>query len=90
MADPVRTCVGCRRRCPAAELVRLAWDPATGQVCWDEARQRPGRGAWLHRREDCLRAAVKRGGLARTLRQRLSAPDLDRLRTVAAEWPVGP
>ncbi|MDR1077125.1 MAG: YlxR family protein [Propionibacteriaceae bacterium] len=89
MGQPVRTCVGCRQRCPATELLRLVWDGSTGRVSLDEARRRPGRGAWLHRRADCWQAAVKRGGLARALRRRLQAEDLTEPRAVAEAWPVG-
>ncbi|MDR1213242.1 MAG: YlxR family protein [Propionibacteriaceae bacterium] len=89
MGQPIRTCVGCRQRGPAADLLRLVWDGRASQVRWDEARRQPGRGAWLHRRAGCWQAAVKRGGIARTLRRRLQAEDLDELRALAEAWPVG-
>ncbi|PRC44827.1 DUF448 domain-containing protein, partial [Mycobacterium sp. ITM-2017-0098] len=52
---PVRTCIGCRKRELAVELLRVvAVDGGNGTgngssvVTVDVARKLPGRGAWLH------------------------------------------
>lgn len=74
MTPPVRTCIGCRSRLPAAELVRVVWDEATGRVIVDVGRRLPGRGAWLHSDAACLATATKRKAFGRALR-RLVAPD---------------
>ena len=63
IAEPIRTCVGCRRRLPASSLVRCA--VVDGQVRL--GRTLPGRGAWLCPTPECVAAAVRRGGLARAL-----------------------
>ncbi|MDA8283140.1 MAG: YlxR family protein [Actinomycetota bacterium] len=71
MAGPVRTCVGCRSRRPAAELVRIA-RLDDGRLAVD--RTAPGRGAWVcaagfgRPAADCIDAAVRRGGFARAFR----------------------
>ena len=77
---PVRTCVGCRSRAAAAELVRITADrtargddggsdPAESvRVSLDLAGRAPGRGAWLHPDPECLRQAQRRGSIARALR----------------------
>jgi uncharacterized protein len=67
-AGPVRTCVGCRRTRPRAELVRLAATP-TG-VRLDRRRRAPGRGANLCPDLACIEAANRRGAapLRRALR----------------------
>ena len=70
-AGPIRTCIGCRGRAPAADLVRTVavTDPdGTVTVVLDERRRLPGRGAWLHPRAQCLAAARKRGAFRRALR----------------------
>lgn len=67
----VRTCIGCRERELAVELLRLvAVSTGNGQfaVAVDTARRLPGRGAWLHRDHRCLSAAVRRRAFARALR----------------------
>jgi len=66
---PLRTCVGCRRRRPRSELVRLVAG-ASGAVILDIPARAPGRGAYLCRDSgmDCLRAAQRRRGLSRSLR----------------------
>ncbi|MEP7104386.1 MAG: YlxR family protein [Chloroflexota bacterium] len=65
--EPRRTCVGCRQEGAKGELVRLVRAPG-GQVVIDLAGRAPGRGAYLHRRRDCLEAAHRRGGLNRALK----------------------
>jgi hypothetical protein len=66
---PLRTCVGCRRRRPSRELVRLVLG-ASGAVILDIPARAPGRGAYLCRDRGvaCLRAAQRRRGLSRSLR----------------------
>jgi predicted RNA-binding protein YlxR (DUF448 family) len=63
---PLRTCVGCRRQAPAAELLRVV--ARDGAVVPDPGRRLPGRGAHLHRDEACLTSAVRRRALPRALR----------------------
>ena len=57
---PVRTCVGCRRVRPQAELLRLVRD-AEGFVEPDPRRRGGGRGAYLCRSESCVDEALRRG-----------------------------
>jgi predicted RNA-binding protein YlxR (DUF448 family) len=72
---PTRTCVGCRAVCPASELVRLVLD-ASGLAL---SRRSDGRGAWLHPRADCVRAAVKARAFSRAFRQTVSFAAIDDL-----------
>ncbi|MEA5454587.1 YlxR family protein [Sinomonas sp. JGH33] len=68
-AEPLRTCIGCRRTAPRAELLRLVRDPEDAQrVVVDPRRRLPGRGAWLHPDRACLTQAVKRRAFQRALR----------------------
>lgn len=64
---PLRTCLGCRRRLAKAELVRLAWDAATGSVVIDHRSVMPGRGCYLH--PACSDVVVRRRVVGRALRQ---------------------
>ena len=66
MTEPVRTCVGCRERAPAGDLLRVVARDAT--VVPDPARRLPGRGAHLHRDLACLALAERRRALPRALR----------------------
>ncbi|WP_163510273.1 YlxR family protein [Fodinicola acaciae] len=63
---PVRTCIGCRERAPAADLLRVVM--VGHEVVADPARRRPGRGAWLHPDPGCLASAERRRAFARALR----------------------
>lgn len=68
---PVRTCVGCRERELAVELLRVvAESTGDGQfaVTVDQAGSLPGRGAWLHPDDRCLQAAIRRRAFIRALR----------------------
>ena len=66
MSAPVRTCVGCRRRAPAAELLRVV--ARDGAVLPDPAHRLPGRGAHLHPVVACLDLAERRKAFPRALR----------------------
>ncbi|WP_280827349.1 DUF448 domain-containing protein [Mycobacterium sp. OTB74] len=70
-AAPVRTCIGCRKRELAVDLLRVAAvcdrDGKCG-VSVDSAGNLPGRGAWLHPDQQCLHAAIRRRAFARALR----------------------
>ncbi|MGH7815505.1 MAG: YlxR family protein [Candidatus Binataceae bacterium] len=49
---PERTCIGCMKRGAKAAMVRIAIvDGAAGA---DFETRRPGRGAYLHRDEECI------------------------------------
>ncbi|HEX6076047.1 MAG TPA: YlxR family protein [Micromonosporaceae bacterium] len=69
-AHPVRTCVGCRTRAPAAELLRVvAVEHYAGyRLVADPTRLRPGRGAHLHPDPACLAKAERRRAFGRALR----------------------
>ncbi|MEH3135015.1 MAG: YlxR family protein [Mycolicibacterium neoaurum] len=70
-AGPVRTCVGCRKRALAVDLVRLSTVsdmPGVNAVTVDTAGNLPGRGAWLHPDPQCLDVALRRRAIGRALR----------------------
>lgn len=70
VSAPIRTCIGCRQRAEAAELLRVVAEPGTDpvRVVADPRRRAAGRGAWLHRDPGCLELAERRRAFARALR----------------------
>ena len=68
---PVRTCVGCRKRELAVELLRVVV-VSTGNgnfaVIVDTASNLPGRGAWLHPVPKCVQQAIRRRAFTKALR----------------------
>lgn len=71
--NPVRTCVGCRRRDDQAALLRVvAIRDEHVATRWrlvpDERRRAPGRGAYVHLDPECLQTAIARRAFGRALR----------------------
>jgi uncharacterized protein len=71
-AEPLRTCVGCRTRAAASDLLRIVvegtTDGATRRLVPDLRGGMPGRGAHLHPDPDCLALAERRRAFGRALR----------------------
>ena len=63
----VRTCIGCRERASADELVRFVLGEA-GKILVDQGLSLPGRGAHLHPTTECLTLAQRRKAFPRALR----------------------
>jgi len=79
---PVRTCVGCRRRRPQRDLVRIV---RTGDGRLAVGRTLPGRGAWLCRdRPTCFDEAIRRGGFARAFRTGVDRSAVEAIRDAPA------
>ena len=80
--EPGRTCLGCRRQRPRAELIRIVRGP-DGSGRFDLEGRLPGRGAWVCPSPSCL-DAVAPGALSHVLRApvRWAAP-LERRRELA-------
>ena len=74
---PTRTCAGCGRRAPKAELVRLV---AREGVLVEAEPGAPGRGVYTCRRLSCFERAASRRAFARTLKANVHVdPALKRL-----------
>jgi len=69
MPVSTRTCIGCRKRGPAGEMVRLSRSAETGTIVVATSRRGPGRGASLHPRADCIEGALRPGVLSRAFKQ---------------------
>ncbi|HXJ20443.1 MAG TPA: YlxR family protein [Polyangia bacterium] len=65
--ESLRTCVGCRRRGPAGDMLRLVIE--SGTVTIAGRRKRSGRGASVHRDPACLESARQPGVLARAFKR---------------------
>jgi len=72
MAAPIRTCIGCRRREPATDMVRLF--VMNGQVELT-GRSRSGRGASVHPRPACLETGLRPEVLSRAFKQKVAIRD---------------
>ncbi len=75
---PIRTCVGCGRKRPKAELLRVCRTPDR-RVELDPEGRREGRGAYLCPERSCVLQASKKNGLARTLRTSVAAEVYERI-----------
>jgi predicted RNA-binding protein YlxR (DUF448 family) len=77
---PIRTCAGCGRKAPQAELLRfVAYEGALMP-----GAKAPGRGVYTCRRLACFERAAARGAFSRALRRSVRVdPTLARLYTDA-------
>lgn len=78
MAVPIRTCIGCRRREPAAEMVRLVVHSQAGETAGRvelAGQSRSGRGASVHPRPACLETGLRPEVLSRAFKQKVTIRD---------------
>ena len=81
---PVRRCAACRTRRPKRELLRFVRQSHGVEV--DPGQLRPGRGGYCCPDQACIGKALRRGGLARTLRIALGEAEVARLAAEAVEY----
>jgi len=78
VSQPIRTCAGCGRKAPQAELLRFVAIEGT----LTHAPKGPGRGVYTCRRLPCFERALDRRAFDRTLRQTVQVDrELTRLYT---------
>ena len=75
---PIRTCIGCRRRFPQEELMKMAF--FEDRICFDPDRKMPGRGAYVCKSRSCFETAAKKRAFSRALRKSGGGEDLEALR----------
>lgn len=90
-AEPVRTCVGCRRREIQSKLLRTARavdERGVKTVVVDTRRCIAGRGAWLHPDPACLSLAIKKRAFNRAFRGEAETADLERRFSATKDAPA--
>ena len=75
---PMRMSTGCGEMKPKRELVRVVKSPE-GEVSLDLTGKKPGRGAYVCRSADCLRAARKARRFERAFSCRIPDEVYDRM-----------
>lgn len=80
MNQPQRTCLGCRKSVPRAELIRLAWSTSQGQVVADPGFRLGGRGCYLH--PACAGEVLRRRTVGRALRRGVDSAQVAELLSV--------
>ena len=75
---PLRKCAGCGESKPKKELVRVVKSPE-GEISLDLTGKKPGRGAYVCRSADCLKAARKARRLERAFSCQISAELYERM-----------
>ena len=75
---PQRQCVGCREMKDKRALIRAVKSPQ-GEVSLDFTGKKPGRGAYVCKSADCLRAARKARRLERAFSCQIPAEVYDRM-----------
>ncbi len=77
---PQRKCLGCMESFPKKELIRVVRTPE-GEVCVDTTGKKSGRGAYICKKETCLKKAVK----AKRLQNNLEVEITDELLSTLSE-----
>jgi len=75
---PLRQCIGCGEMKSKKEMVRIL-RTADGTICLDITGKKNGRGAYLCKKEDCLRKAQKNKGLERSFKMTIPSEVYDTL-----------
>ncbi len=75
---PMRMCSGCGESKPKMELVRVVRSPE-GEISMDLTGKKPGRGAYLCRKAECLKKARKSKRIDRSLETTIPAELYDTL-----------
>lgn len=68
---PQRKCLGCMESFPKKELIRVVRTPE-GELCIDTTGKKSGRGAYICKKEACLKKAVKTKRLQNNLELAIS------------------
>ena len=80
----MRRCAACRTRRPKSELLRFVRQSHGIEL--DPEQRRPGRGGYCCPEPACVDKALRRGGLARTLRTALGEAAVARLAAESVEY----
>jgi len=84
IGGPVRTCVGCGDRDGRRIMMRLRAD-GTGELCIAPGSNIVGRTAYVHAREECVRALTRSKRLFRSLRTQVESPARERFVSLALD-----
>ena len=76
--EPIRMCTGCREGKPKKELVRVVKN-ADGEISVDLTGKKSGRGAYICKSVQCLKAARKAHSLERAFECKISDEIYERL-----------
>lgn len=80
---PQRMCIACRESEDKRSLIRIVRTDAGVQV--DPSGKMPGRGAYLHARQECWARALEINAIPRALRTQLTPEDRRRIEAYAEE-----
>ena len=83
MHIPQRICVACRQMKPKSQLLRIV--KRGGEVMPDTAQKLEGRGAYICKSEECIKAAKKRRTLSRHFKTAVDDEIYDALSVVKSD-----
>lgn len=75
---PVRQCLGCQEMTAKQDLIRIVRDNE-GNFAIDVTGKMNGRGAYICRKPECLKKAIKNKGLERSFKQGIPEMVYERL-----------
>ena len=75
---PERMCMGCQEKHPKREMIRIVRSPE-GEYSVDITGKKAGRGSYICRKRECLKAARKNRGLERSFKSSIDRTVYDEL-----------
>jgi len=81
---PHRKCVGCMSIKPKKELLRIV--RTDKEIFIDSKQKMPGRGAYICKDLECLKLAMKKKGLEKSLKVNISKDFYEKLEEFLKNW----
>ena len=75
---PLRMCLGCREMKPKSELIRIVRSPEN-EISLDPTGKKPGRGAYVCKKTECLKRTEKAKALSRAFNTMITEDIINRL-----------
>ncbi len=74
---PQRRCVGCFQSKDKDDLIRISY--YNGELLFDPEKKKDGRGIYVCRNKDCIKNAVSRKGIGRSLKMNIQDDKVNKI-----------
>ena len=75
-----RRCIGCQRLFERGSLIRIMAETCSGKILIEPGSKHYGRSSYLCKNEECLKNALKKNKIAKSLKKKISDNDLEKIK----------